>query len=45
MVSGKRCEQGKLVCVGECEYARECVCICRVSAVVTAGMKEWRRRV
>ena len=33
------------MCVGECEYARVCVCICRVFAVVTAGMKEWRRRV
>jgi len=36
---------GKVVCVGVCEYARACVCICRVFAVVTAGMKEWRRRV
>ncbi len=36
---------GKVVCVGECEYARVCVCICRVFAVVTAGMREWRRRV
>lgn len=41
--AGKKVWAGKVVCVGECEYER--VCICRVFAVVTAGMMEWRRRV